>query len=628
MKRYYRKNRSSVALFLVSNLLAAGSSVFMSFLLGTFADSAMEGDLSRVWKIALVTLFYLCIETFFAFLLDYSRDIIVQRVGRDLRADAVRKIEALSYMEKSEKDDGSCLSLVQNDVDTIQQDYVAALGEIYFQICCFLLAVASAIAIQPVMTLIMIAVSVLTAAFPKLTEKRLQAHQENEQQAKARYLTAITQIFSGFFQLKIFNAFSGINHAHDEANETLYRKKLRSRRIRRILYAGAYGCGNLVVLGTWVLGLFFVTRGVITLPALITFAGLMSFVAGPVQIISERYSSTIAASAVCKRVLAFLDAPTDEADSWGSEPLTQIKTVTLNDISCRRDDREILKHVDLTLRKGDRVALLGESGAGKSTLLKVLASMYAAEGEYAINGRPCRDYRYEDFRRQVTLLSQKTFVYSASIRDNLTMFSGTAQQDEALTKTLADAGLSKWYAERGASMDTQIGGEEHALSGGEERRLDLARTLWRKGSLVMLDEPAAAALRDPDRRHAQLFPGVFGQLHQGAPHPGRRNRYVNSSLCDLTKQKGETNMHFTYRTKGTCSQEILFDVDGKTVKNIEFIGGCNGNLQGISKLVEGMDIDTVIERLDGIHCGMKETSCPDQLASALKKAREKLAEEA
>ena len=470
MKRYYRKNRSSVALFLVSNLLAAGSSVFMSFLLGTFADSAMEGDLSRVWKIALVTLFYLCIETFFAFLLDYSRDIVAQRVGRGLRADAVRKIEALSYMEKSEKDDGACLSLVQNDVDTIQQDYVTSLGEIYFQICCFLLAVASAIAIQPVMTLIMIAVSVLTAAFPKLTEKRLQAHQENEQQAKARYLTAITQIFSGFFQLKIFNAFSGINHAHDEANETLYRKKLRSRRIRRILYAGAYGCGNLVVLGTWVLGLFFVTRGVITLPALITFAGLMNFVAGPVQIISERYSSTIAASAVCKRVLAFLDA---------------------NDISCRRDDREILKHVDLTLQKGDRVALLGESGAGKSTLLKVLASMYAAEGEYAINGRPCRDYRYEDFRRQVTLLSQKTFVYSASIRDNLTMFSGTAQQDEALTKTLADAGLSKWYAERGASMDTQIGGEEHALSGGEERRLDLARTLWRKGSLVMLDEPAA-----------------------------------------------------------------------------------------------------------------------------------------
>ena len=245
------------------------------------------------------------------------------------------------------------------------------------------------------------------------------------------------------------------------------------------------------MLGTWVLGLFFVARGVITLPALITFAGLMNLVAGPVQIISERYSSTIAASAVCKRVLAFLDEPTDEASGWGSQPLTQIETVSLKEISCRKDDREVLKHIDLTLQKGDRIALLGESGAGKSTLLKVLAAMCGAEGEYTINGRLCHDYRYADFRRQVTLLAQKTFVFSASIRDNLTMFSGTAQQDEALAKTLAAAGLSEWYADRGASMDAAIGGEAHALSGGEERRLDLARTLWRQGSLVMLDEPTA-----------------------------------------------------------------------------------------------------------------------------------------
>ena len=88
-------------------------------------------------------------------------------------------------------------------------------------------------------------------------------------------------------------------------------------------------------------------------------------------------------------------------------------------------------------------------------------------------------------------------------------------------------------------------------------------------------------------------------------------------------------MTYNYRTKGVCSKEMYIELnDDHTIKSVEVIGGCNGNLQGISKLVEGMDIDTVIERLDGIHCGMKETSCPDQLANALKKAREKLAEEA
>ena len=79
-------------------------------------------------------------------------------------------------------------------------------------------------------------------------------------------------------------------------------------------------------------------------------------------------------------------------------------------------------------------------------------------------------------------------------------------------------------------------------------------------------------------------------------------------------------MHFTYRTKGTCSQEILFDVDGKTVKNIEFIGGCNGNLQGISRLLVGMPVQQAIERMEGVRCGSKLTSCPDQLAKALRQA--------
>lgn len=80
-------------------------------------------------------------------------------------------------------------------------------------------------------------------------------------------------------------------------------------------------------------------------------------------------------------------------------------------------------------------------------------------------------------------------------------------------------------------------------------------------------------------------------------------------------------MQFEYKTKGTCSQRIFFEVEDGKVKNIQFLGGCNGNLQGISKLAEGMDIDAVIERIEGIHCGMKPTSCPDQLAQALKEAK-------
>ncbi|MCI8632192.1 MAG: TIGR03905 family TSCPD domain-containing protein [Lachnospiraceae bacterium] len=78
-------------------------------------------------------------------------------------------------------------------------------------------------------------------------------------------------------------------------------------------------------------------------------------------------------------------------------------------------------------------------------------------------------------------------------------------------------------------------------------------------------------------------------------------------------------MH-TYQTKGTCSRQIDFELRDGKVYNVNFVGGCNGNLKGISKLVEGMDAKELIERLKGNTCGSKPTSCPDQLALALEAA--------
>ena len=77
-------------------------------------------------------------------------------------------------------------------------------------------------------------------------------------------------------------------------------------------------------------------------------------------------------------------------------------------------------------------------------------------------------------------------------------------------------------------------------------------------------------------------------------------------------------MQYEYKTKGTCSQKIFFDIEDGKVKNVQFLGGCNGNLKGIGQLVRGMKIEDVIQRLEGTTCGFKATSCPDQIARALK----------
>ena len=77
-------------------------------------------------------------------------------------------------------------------------------------------------------------------------------------------------------------------------------------------------------------------------------------------------------------------------------------------------------------------------------------------------------------------------------------------------------------------------------------------------------------------------------------------------------------MKITYIPKGVCSRQINIEVEDGVVQDVQYIGGCNGNVKGIGSLVKGMKVEDVIERLENIHCGMKNTSCPDQLAQALK----------
>ena len=82
-------------------------------------------------------------------------------------------------------------------------------------------------------------------------------------------------------------------------------------------------------------------------------------------------------------------------------------------------------------------------------------------------------------------------------------------------------------------------------------------------------------------------------------------------------------MTYKYKPHGVCARGITFEIEDNVVKNIEFAGGCSGNTQGVSALAEGMDADELIERLAGIRCGFKNTSCPDQLAKAVAEALQK-----
>ena len=90
----------------------------------------------------------------------------------------------------------------------------------------------------------------------------------------------------------------------------------------------------------------------------------------------------------------------------------------------------------------------------------------------------------------------------------------------------------------------------------------------------------------------------------------------------MQAERGEIKVKYTYTTRGVCSIQIEFEINNGIVNNVRFVGGCNGNTQGVSRLCEGMEATEVIRRLEGINCNGRGTSCPDQLAKSIKHAME------
>lgn len=183
------------------------------------------------------------------------------------------------------------------------------------------------------------------------------------------------------------------------------------------------------------------------------------------------------------------------------------KLIEAQDLSFTYPEREniALEQVNLQIQAGQKVAILGKTGSGKSTLLQLLVRNYQAQqGQLKLAGNPVESYSEDSLRQHICFLTQRVHIFSDTLRNNLQLASAIEICDEKMREVLSQVGLSK-LLEQPEGLDLWLGDGGRPLSGGEQRRLGLARVLLNEAPILLLDEPTEGLDRETERHILQLI---------------------------------------------------------------------------------------------------------------------------
>ena len=522
LRQMLHPHRGALALSIISVLLVSGSSAIAPILIARVLDSSIEplrrGDASALLTLLVLFVAATAVTAIFswvnvAYTVRVSLGVVVY-----LRKRVFRHAQSLSVSFHERYTSGKVISRLTSDIDTVRSFLDSGISQLAITLLSMVISAAAIFALDWRIGLLMMFMGVpiyfLTRWFQKAAVPVFRTMRTESAHLTSRFV----ETFTGIRAVKAFGAEAQMRTEYAQASERYRLAVMDSIKIFGVYAPTLTLLGNVFIAGALVLGGYAVLGGTMQIGTLLALVIYANRVFEPVMQLSEFYNMFQSAMSALEKLSAFLAEKPEVADP--ENPVSPVLEKTGPAVSSPEDsvhgalveldsavfgytsDRHALKETSLRIEPGTTVALVGATGAGKSTIAKLVARFYdVSSGQVRIDGVDVRQLADVQLRREVLMLTQEVFLFSASILENIRM--GNPQASDEQVKAAAKAVGADAFIERlRDGYESQLGRGGITLSAGQRQLVSFARVFLANPRVLILDE-ATASLDIPSERAVQ-----------------------------------------------------------------------------------------------------------------------------
>ncbi len=452
--------------------------------------------------VSILVVIFSLLKNGFLYMANYALAPVRAHTVRDIRRDLYHKIIRLPLSYFSEARKGDVIARISNDVQEIEASIMSSLQMLFRDPLTIIIYLSFLIATNWQLTLFVLAILPVSGLLIGSIARNLRRKSFRGQQQLGEVMSVIEETLSG---LRIIKGFNGERKMEDKfyfVNNKFAR--LMKKIIRRRQLAGPLSefMATIVLMVLMAYGGWLVLSGQnnMTSESLIFFLVVFSQIITPVKNFSNAYFSIQKGLASVDRIDEILEADERILESENPKPIKDFKeSIKFMNVSFKYEEEFVLKNVNLEIRKGQLIALVGRSGAGKSTLVDLLPRfMDPVEGEILLDGIPLREYRLKDLRHLMGIVSQESILFNDSFFNNISFGSDNpepVQVDEAARV----ANANEFIMDTPHGMDEGVGDSGNKLSGGQKQRISIARAVMANPPILILDEATSSLDTESER---------------------------------------------------------------------------------------------------------------------------------